>query len=118
MTDRIEIMGVRGFGFHGVLESERRDGQEFIVDIVLGVSLTDLDDDLDRTIDYSVIAERAHAVIVGEPYRLIETVAQRIVEACADIGSLEFIEVAVHKPSAPIAVPFDDVVVRIHRDFG
>lgn len=118
MTDRIEIMGVRGFGYHGVLESERRDGQEFIVDIVLGVSLDNLDDDLDGTIDYSVVAERAHAVIVGEPFQLIETVAQRIVEACAGVGPVEFMEVAVHKPSAPISVPFDDVVVRIRREFG
>jgi dihydroneopterin aldolase len=118
VTDRIEIMGVRGFGYHGVLESERRDGQEFSVDIVLGLPLADLDDDLECTIDYSVVAERAHAVIVGEPFQLIETVAERIVEACADIGSLEFMEVAVHKPSAPIAVPFDDVVVRIRREFG
>jgi dihydroneopterin aldolase len=118
VTDRIEIMGVRGFGYHGVLESERRDGQEFSVDIVLGLPLADLDDDLERTIDYSVVAERAHAVIVGEPYQLIETVAERIVGACADIGPLEFMEVAVHKPSAPIAVPFDDVVVRIRREFG
>lgn len=117
MTDRIEIIGVRGFGYHGVLESERRDGQEFIVDIILGVSLEDLDDDLDRTIDYSVVAQRAHDVIVGEPHQLIETVAQRIVDACADMGALDFIEVAVHKPSAPIEVPFDDVVVRIRRDF-
>lgn len=117
MTDRIEIMGVRGFGYHGVLESEHRDGQEFIVDIILGVSLTDLGDDLDRTIDYSVVAQRAHNVIVGEPHQLIETVAQCIVDECAEIGALEYIEVAVHKPSAPIEVPFDDVVVRIRRDF-
>lgn len=117
MTDRIEIMGVRGFGYHGVLESERRDGQEFIVDIVLGRTLTDLSDDLERTVDYSVVAQRAHDVIVGEPCQLIETVAERIVESCADVGVFDFIEVAVHKPSAPIAVPFDDVVVRIRRDF-
>ncbi len=118
MTDRIEIMGVRGFGYHGVLESERRDGQEFIVDIVLGVELVDLADDLERTIDYSVVAQRAHDVVVGEPCQLIETVAQRIVDACADVGPLQFMEVAVHKPSAPIAVPFDDVVVRVRREFG
>lgn len=117
MNDQIEIRGIRGFGYHGVLESERLNGQEFSVDIVLGVSLHDLRDDLARTIDYSVVAERAHAVIVGEPYRLIETVAEQIIDSCADIGSLDFIEVAVHKPSAPIAVPFDDVVVRIRREF-
>lgn len=117
MTDRIEITGVRGFGYHGVLESERREGQEFIVDIVLGVSLIDLEDELDRTIDYSVVAQRAHDVIVGEPCQLIETVAQRIVDACTEVGPLEFVEVAVHKPSAPIEVPFGDVVVRLRREF-
>ncbi len=118
MTDQIEIMGVRGYGYHGVLESERRDGQEFLVDIVLGVDLVDLGDDLERTIDYSVVAQRAHDVIVGEPCQLIETVAQRIVDACADVGPLQFMEVAVHKPSAPIAVPFNDVVARVRREFG
>lgn len=118
MTDHIEIMGVRGFGYHGVLESERREGQEFIVDIILGVSLINLNDDLDRTIDYSVVAQRAHDVIVGEPHQLIETVAQRIVDACSGMDGLEYIEVAVHKPSAPIEVPFEDVVVRIRRDFA
>lgn len=117
MTDRIEIMGIRGWGYHGVLDTERRDGQEFIVDVVLGLSLTDLDDDLSRTIDYSLVAARAHEVIVGEAYDLIETVAERIADSCADLPRLEFVEVAVHKPSAPIQVPFDDVVIRIRRDF-
>lgn len=116
MTDCIEITGIRGFGYHGVLESERREGQEFIVDIVLGVALADLDDDLNKTIDYSVVAERAHGVIVGDPCQLIETVAERIIDACRDLDSLQFIEVAVHKPAAPIAVPFEDVVVRLRRE--
>lgn len=117
MTDRIEIMGIRGWGHHGVLDAERREGQEFIVDIVLGLSLTNLQDDLARTIDYSMVATRAHDVIVGEAFDLIETVAERILDACADLTALEFAEVAVHKPSAPIPVPFDDVVVRIRREF-
>lgn len=117
MTDRIEITGVRGFGFHGVLDFERRDGQEFIVDIVIGVDLIDLDDDLGRTIDYSLVARRAHEVIVGEPCQLIETVAQRIADSCSEVGPMKFIEVAVHKPAAPIDVPFGDVVVRIRRNF-
>lgn len=117
MTDRIEITGVRGFGYHGVLDFERRDGQEFVVDIVVGVELIDLGDDLSRTVDYSVVAKRAHEVIVGEPCQLIETLAQRIADACASVGPMTFIEVAVHKPAAPIDVPFGDVVVRIRRNF-
>lgn len=117
MKDQIEILGISGWGHHGVLESEREAGQQFSVDIVLGLSLADLDDDLARTIDYSVVAQRAHAVIVGEPCDLIETVAERIIDSCRDLDQLSFMEVAVHKPAAPIEVPFDDVIVRIRRNF-
>jgi dihydroneopterin aldolase len=117
MSDTIEILGISGWGYHGVLESERREGQEFHVDITMGVSLVGLDDDLAKTVDYSVIAQRTHDVIVGEPHQLIETVAQRIVDSCRDFPQITHVEVAVHKPSAPIEVPFRDVVVRIRREF-
>jgi len=117
MADRIEIYGISGWGHHGVLNAERESGQEFSVDIVIGLQLSGLDDDLDKTVDYSVVAERAHAIVVGEPVDLIETVAGRIIESCRDYSGIAYVEVAVHKPSAPIAVPFRDVVVRVRRDF-
>ena len=120
MSDRIEILGITGWGHHGVLESERRDGQEFRVDVVLGTDIAEAanTDDLSNTVDYSVVAERVHAVLVGEPFDLIETLAARMVDACRDLRGIQYMEVAIHKPSAPIAVPFDDVIVRIRREFG
>jgi dihydroneopterin aldolase len=117
MTDRIEIYGISGWGHHGVLDSERESGQEFSVDIVIGLQLTGLGDDLAHTVDYSVVAERAHTILVGEPVDLIETVAERIIDSCRDFSGISSVEVAVHKPSAPITVPFRDVVVRIRREF-
>ena len=39
MSDRIVLSGVRGRGFHGVFEHERREGQEFVVDVALTVDL-------------------------------------------------------------------------------
>jgi len=118
VTDRIEILGITGWGHHGVLDSERRDGQEFHVDIALGVDIAAAaaNDDLAQTIDYSVVAEQAHAIVVGEPFDLIETLAQRIADSCLAMPGLAYVEVAVHKPSAPIPVPFDDVIVRIRRE--
>jgi dihydroneopterin aldolase len=32
MTQKIEIRGLRIFGYHGVMEHERKNGQYFIVD--------------------------------------------------------------------------------------
>lgn len=116
MADRIEIYGITGWGYHGVLASEKEVGQEFNVDVLLELSRASLEDELAHTVDYSVVAERAHAIIVGESMDLIETVAERIIDSCRGFSDVAAVEVAVHKPSAPISVPFRDVVVRIRRE--
>jgi dihydroneopterin aldolase len=46
---------------------------------------------------------------------LIETLALRIVDVCLLSQSVRWVSVTVHKPAAPIAVPFDDVTVTIER---
>lgn len=120
MSDRIEIIGLRGTGYHGVFEHERREGQEFRIDVVLFVdtSVAAATDDLASTIDYGTISTEVHAIITGEPVDLIETLATRIAEQCLAHAGVLGVEVAVHKPNAPITVPFDDVVVRIRRSQG
>ena len=117
MSDRIEIMGLRGIGYHGVFEHERREGQEFRVDVVLEVDMARAaaSDDLSDTVDYGTISSEVHALITGEPVDLIETLAVRIAGVCLAHEGVQAVEVAVHKPNAPITVPFDDVVVRITR---
>ncbi len=114
--DRITLRGLRARGRHGVLEHERRDGQEFIIDAVLWTdtrAAADADE-LSRTVDYGALARLA-AIVAGQPVRLIETLASRLAVAClADRGVAE-VEITVHKPQAPIPHPFDDVAVTIRR---
>lgn len=115
--DTIRISGVRGYGFHGVLQAERELGQEFIVDVVMGVKThrAAATDDLEDTVDYSEIATRVHALITGEPIALLETLAVRIADDILGDVAVQHVEVTVHKPQAPVAVPFDDISVRITR---
>lgn len=117
MSDRIELTGLRAIGHHGVFEHERRDGQEFVVDVVLGLDTRAAarSDALADTVDYGRIATDVHAIVVGPPVDLIETLADRIARACLAVPGVLEVEVAVHKPSAPIPVAFGDVTVRIHR---
>jgi 7,8-dihydroneopterin aldolase/epimerase/oxygenase len=117
MMDEIRLTGLRARGFHGVFESERRDGQEFVVDVVLGLALAPAvaSDDVADTVHYGELADRLVAVITGEPVNLIETLAKRLVEVClADSRVLEA-TVTVHKPHAPITHEFADVSVTLHR---
>ena len=81
--DQIALRGLRVFGYHGVLDSERRDGQEFLVDAVIWLDTAGAaaSDDLGLTVDYAALADRLAAIVAGPPVRLIETLAHRLAEA-------------------------------------
>jgi dihydroneopterin aldolase len=115
--DRVALRGLRGFGRHGVLPAERSLGQWFVVDVELGLDtrLAAPGDDLGETVDYSAVAADVVALIEGEPVNLIETLAQRIAESCLARPGVMQVEITVHKPGAPVSVPFDDVSVTITR---
>lgn len=117
MPDQITIRGIRGIGHHGVFAHERADGQEFSVDVTLDVQTAAAagSDDLGDTVDYGLVANAVHAIVVGEPVDLIETLAERIANACLTFRGVQRVVVTVHKPHAPIEVPFDDVELRIER---
>ena len=117
MTDKITLSGLRVRGHHGVFEHERRDGQDFLLDVTLWLDLTDAaaTDDLTRTVHYGELAELAAAIIAGAPADLIETVAGRIADAVLADERVQATEVTLHKPSAPIPLTFADVSVTIRR---
>jgi dihydroneopterin aldolase len=118
MSDRITLTGLRVFGRHGVFEHEKRDGQDFVVDIVvwLDLSAAAKTDDLTQTLHYGELAQLAAGIVGGEPYDLIESVAGKIADEVLLDERLSAVEVTVHKPSAPIPLTFDDVAVTIRRE--
>jgi dihydroneopterin aldolase len=118
--DRVAVRGLRARGHHGVFPREREQGQTFVVDIVLGVDTRPAasGDDLSRTAHYGIVSEEVVAIVQGEPVDLIETLAQRIADQCLKHEAVQEVEVTVHKPDAPITVPFDDVTITIVRSRG
>lgn len=116
--DRITVSGITATGYHGVFEHERRDGQTFVADVTLHVDTRPAaaEDRLDLTVDYGVLSEQVAGVLSGEPADLVETVAERIAAVALSHPGVHAVDVVVHKPQAPVTVPFGDVTVRIHRD--
>ncbi len=116
--DQIRLTGIAATGYHGVHEFERREGQPFVADVVvhLDTRRAAASDDLTQTVDYGAIARQVHAVLAGEPAALVETVAERIAATVLANDGVRAVDVAIHKPKAPIDVPFGDVVVAIRRD--
>ncbi len=118
MTDRIQILGIEGFGYHGVFDHEKEYGQIFKVDVTLDLDLSKASqsDDLADTVDYGAISDLVESLITGAPYALIEKLAGTIAaEIISKFPLIEKVSVTVHKPQAPIAVKFADVAVTVIR---
>ena len=115
--DELSVTGIECFAHHGVFEHERREGQVFLVDLVLGLDTrrAAASDDLHDTVDYGSLVAHVKAAVESDPVDLIETVAQRISGVCLLDSRVEWVRVTVHKPGAPIDATFADVTLTITR---
>jgi len=117
VSDRISLRGLRVRGHHGVFDFERRDGQDFVVDVELELDLAKAaaGDDVADTVHYGELAGRLAEVVAGEPVNLIETLAERLAAVCLADARVAAATVTVHKPQAPIPHEFADVSVTVRR---
>ena len=115
--DRLCVAGIEALGYHGVFDFERREGQVFRVDLTLGLNTRPAaqSDDLQDTVDYGTLVVAVKRAIENDPVDLIETLAERIADVCLTDPRVEWTEVTVHKPHAPIEATFTDVALTIHR---
>ncbi len=115
--DRLAVYGIEALGHHGVFDFERREGQIFKVDLVLGMDTRSAarSDDLQDTVDYGTLVAAVKKAVETEPVDLIETLAQRIADICLNDSRVQWTEVTVHKPNAPIEATFHDVALTISR---
>jgi dihydroneopterin aldolase len=117
MTDRIRISGLEVRAKHGVFDFEKTQDQLFRVDLEVTIDLSEAGstDQLDRTIDYGELAQRTYDFVAENSFDLIESIAHGIAELAMEYPGAQAVEVTVHKPDAPIAVPFHDVSVTVGR---
>ncbi|WP_308467360.1 dihydroneopterin aldolase [Rathayibacter soli] len=116
--DTITLTGLRVHAHHGVFDFERENGQEFVIDVTVWLDLSPAasGDDLAATVHYGDLAVAVVDAVSHDPVDLIETVAERVAAVALSFAAVRRTQVAVHKPNAPIPVPFDDVTVTIVRE--
>jgi len=107
VSDTITITGLRLRGYHGVFEHEKRDGQEFIIDLSIELDLSPAgsSDDLQNTLDYSVIVDEVAQRVTGESVDLIETLAHDIAQLVLNHLQPTAVTVTVHSPRLPWVTP-------------
>ncbi len=118
MADRIRISGIEVLARHGVLDSEKRTDQKFLIDLelTLDVAVAASTDRLEETVDYGELSQRAHDYVASTSFNLIERLAHGVADLAMEYSKVEAVEVTVHKPDAPIEVPFADVSVTVSRE--
>jgi dihydroneopterin aldolase len=116
--DQLRVTGIECYGYHGVFEHEKREGQLFVVDLTLGLDTraAAASDDLRDTVDYGSLVAAVKEAVEADPVDLIETLAQRLADVCLRDVRVEWARITVHKPDAPIEATFGDVTLTITRE--
>jgi dihydroneopterin aldolase len=118
MSDQIVLTGIHGFGYHGLFEQERKDGQDFFVDLTLSVDLrsASTSDAISDTVNYAEITDLVVEEITTNPVNLIEKLAGRIADrVLTQHVKVNSVTVTVHKPQAPVAAQLKDIAVVVTR---
>ncbi len=102
---KIIIKDLNLFGYHGVKESERKDGQNFCfnIEILLNKGNFLNEDNLENTLNYSEVIELLKDINSNQRFNLLETLSQTIANGIMGISSLvEEVYVKIEKTSPPI----------------
>ncbi|RTR26429.1 dihydroneopterin aldolase [Robertmurraya yapensis] len=116
--DKIYLNKMEFYGYHGVFPEENRLGQRFIVDLVVNVDLRRAGetDNLTYSINYGELYEVCKKIVEGEPFKLVEAVAEKIADTClSQFTRAAACTVKVIKPDPPIPGHYESVAVEITR---
>ncbi len=115
MSVTVELSGLEVFGYHGVEESERRHGQQFLFDIRMEVGEAGLSDRIEDAVDYRAVAARVREVSDSHSFNLLEALAAAVADALVAGFPLERVTVRVRKRPAGLRVEFSAATVERER---
>ncbi len=118
MTDLIELRGLRVLGRHGALEGEQDTAQPFEIDLEVEADIAEAadDDDLAKTVDYSLVVDKATEIVHQRQYRLLEALAAAIATGILEIPAVSAVTVTVRKLRPPVAADMTSAGVRLRRE--
>ena len=96
---RIDLKGMRFYGFHGNRPEERTLGQQFEVNLGIETDtrISGISDSIDDTVNYSDIFKDVQKIVVGEQYHLLEKLAEVIAGKVLSYTRVGGVEVEVSK---------------------
>jgi dihydroneopterin aldolase len=116
--DRIALNEMVFYAYHGVRETEQKQGQRFIVNFTAELDFAEAaqSDDLDKTVSYSEVYKNIRRIVEKQQYRLLERLSYQIIkELFIEFERLDYIEIEIKKPSVPIPGVLNNASVTMSR---
>jgi dihydroneopterin aldolase len=114
--ETLTLKSLQFHAYHGYYEKERKEGNNFEVDLIFKADLRKAGstDDLNDTIDYQDVLKEVQTVMNGPSLKLIETLAKNIGDRLFDhFPTIQSLDVAVRKLNPPLSVKTEYSEIRI-----
>lgn len=117
MSNKIFMKNMMFYGFHGVYEYEREQGQRFYVDaeICADLTLAGSTDNMLDTIDYTAVYTQIKEIMENQRFKLLEALSTHIAEDILTTTVATEVTIKVRKPGVAIPGPLDYVEVETNR---
>ena len=105
----IKLEKLTFFGFHGINDYEIKNGQNFILDIILHYEVTNHSDNIENFIDYIELYNLIKSSFEEKRFNLLESLGKKILQDIKkEYKSVFYINVNMRKPS---------IIIDNNKDF-
>ena len=99
MSDQIILKGIRSNCIIGINSDERERKQEIIINLTIFYDFSNIDDEIDNTINYSSVYKLTKKFVENSKFYLIETLGNKLADKLIKEFKLNQIEIEIIKPS-------------------
>lgn len=99
MSDEIILKGIRSNCIIGINSDERERKQEIIINLTIFYDFSNIDDEIDNTINYSSVYKLTKKFVENSKFYLIETLGNKLADKLIKEFKLNQIEIEIIKPS-------------------
>ena len=119
----IQVEGINVYGTHGVYDQEKKNGQNFKIDLLIVLKKNILNfenyksESFENTINYENLVDEVINVSDSNSFDLIETFAYEILNSLRKYNNILKATVTIHKPNSPLKELVEDISVTASEEF-
>ena len=119
----IQVEGINVYGTHGVYDQEKKNGQNFRIDLLIELKKNILNfenyksESFENTINYENLVNEVINVSDNNSFDLIETFAYEILNSLRKYNNISKATVTIHNPFSPLKKLVEDLSVTASEEF-